>query len=146
MFIRKHIGDEPFLLTYGDGVGNIDILKLLDTHKKGGKVCTVTSVQPSGRFGALNISNDGSVSSFTEKPKGDGSWINGGFFVCEPGVFKYIENDSTVWEREPMENLAAEGQMFSYKHQGFWKPMDTLRDKIELDEDWRLGKAKWKTW
>jgi glucose-1-phosphate cytidylyltransferase len=144
--IEKHVDNESFMLTYGDGVGDIDIDKLLDGHRKGGKLCTVTSVQPSGRFGALNVDDDGSVFSFTEKPKGDGSWINGGFFVCEPDVFKYIEDDNTVWEREPMENIAADGQLFSYRHEGFWKPMDTLRDKIELDEDWRLNKARWKTW
>ncbi|SDQ00109.1 glucose-1-phosphate cytidylyltransferase [Mucilaginibacter sp. OK268] len=144
--VQKHVGNETFMLTYGDGVGDVNITQLLEAHKKANKFCTVTSVQPSGRFGALNISEDNSVTSFMEKPKGDGSWINGGFFVCEPDVFNYIDNDSTIWERDPMEKIASDGQMLAYKHQGFWKPMDTLRDKHELEEDWQLGKARWKTW
>lgn len=144
--IQSHIGNEPFMLTYGDGVGNIDIKQLVEFHKSKGKYCTVTSVQPSGRFGALNMTDDDVVHSFMEKPKGDGSWINGGFFVCEPEVFDYISGDSTIWEREPMEKIAAEGEMVAFKHEGFWKPMDTLRDKHELEEDWTKNKAKWKTW
>ncbi|GAB3938629.1 glucose-1-phosphate cytidylyltransferase [Mucilaginibacter myungsuensis] len=144
--IKEHVGNEAFMLTYGDGVGNVNISNLVDAHKAAGKYCTVTSVQPSGRFGALNIGEDGSVHSFTEKPKGDGAWINGGFFVCEPQVFDYIEGDKTIWEREPMEKIAEEGQMMSFKHEGFWKPMDTLRDKQELEEDWVQDKAKWKNW
>jgi glucose-1-phosphate cytidylyltransferase len=144
--IQQHIGNETFMLTYGDGVGNINIKELVDFHKKQGKYCTVTSVQPSGRFGALNIGDQSEVHSFLEKPKGDGSWINGGFFVCEPQVFDYIEGDSTTWEKEPMEKIASEGNMVAFKHEGFWKPMDTLRDKHELEQDWNNGTAKWKNW
>ncbi|MFY0253340.1 glucose-1-phosphate cytidylyltransferase [Chitinophaga sp. 30R24] len=144
--ISQHVGNETFMLTYGDGVGNINIQELVDFHKNNGKLCTVTSVQPSGRFGALNIGGQGLVHSFMEKPKGDGAWINGGFFVCEPGVFEYIAGDSILWEREPMEQLAANGQMVAYKHSGFWKPMDTLRDKQELESDWNTNNAKWKIW
>jgi glucose-1-phosphate cytidylyltransferase len=144
--IQPHIGNEPFLLTYGDGVSDVNITKLVEFHKQNGKLCTVTSVQPSGRFGALNITENNEVQSFMEKPKGDGSWINGGFFVCEPSVFDYIEGDLTTWEKEPMENIAKEGQMDTYKHDGFWKPMDTLRDKQELEAEWQAGNAKWKIW
>jgi glucose-1-phosphate cytidylyltransferase len=144
--IQRHIGNNPFLLTYGDGVSDVNITKLVEFHKSHGKLCTVTSVQPSGRFGALNINENNEVHSFVEKPKGDGAWINGGFFVCEPAIFDYIEGDATTWEKEPMENIAQEGQMFTYKHDGFWKPMDTLRDKHELEEDWVAKRAKWKIW
>ena len=144
--IKKHIGKEPFLLTYGDGVGNIDIKALVSLHNKQGKYCTVTAVQPSGRFGALNINNDDNVESFLEKPKGDGSWINGGFFVCQPEVFDYIDGDDTIFEKYPMEKLAADCQMTAFKHEGFWKPMDTLRDKIELENDWQNNRAQWKNW
>ena len=144
--IQPHIGNEPFLLTYGDGVSDVNITELVKFHKENGKLCTVTSVQPSGRFGALNISDKNSVLSFTEKPRGDGSWINGGFFVCEPSVFDYIDGDQTTWEKEPMENIANNGEMDTFKHNGFWKPMDTLRDKQELEADWAAGNAKWKIW
>jgi glucose-1-phosphate cytidylyltransferase len=144
--IQKHIGDEPFMLTYGDGVSDVNISDLVKFHQVHGKHCTVTSVQPSGRFGALNLSPDHTVKSFMEKPKGDGSWINGGFFVCQPEVFNYIDGDSTIFEKEPMERIAAEGQMKAFNHDGFWKPMDTLRDKHELEEDWASNKAKWKIW
>ncbi len=144
--IQPHIGDKPFLLTYGDGVSDVNITELVKFHQANRKLCTVTSVQPSGRFGALDIGNNDEVHSFMEKPKGDGSWINGGFFVCEPEVFDFIAGDSTTWEREPMENIARGGQMDTYKHHGFWKPMDTLRDKQELETDWVTGNAKWKTW
>ncbi|GAB2700803.1 glucose-1-phosphate cytidylyltransferase [Mucilaginibacter koreensis] len=144
--VQQHIGNEPFMLTYGDGVSDVNITELVKFHKENGRLCTVTSVQPSGRFGALNIGENNEVHSFMEKPKGDGSWINGGFFVCQPEVFDYIEGDLTTWEREPMENIAKEGQMDTYKHHGFWKPMDTLRDKQELEADWASGNAKWKTW
>jgi len=144
--IQSHIGNEPFMLTYGDGVGDVNIKELVEFHKANGKYCTVTSVQPSGRFGALNILEDNTVHSFMEKPRGDGAWINGGFFVCEPSVFDYIEGDSTIFEREPMERIAEQGQMAAFKHAGFWKPMDTLRDKQELEEDWVKNKAKWKIW
>jgi glucose-1-phosphate cytidylyltransferase len=144
--IQKHIGNAPFLLTYGDGVGNVDIKALVEHHLKHKKYVTVTAVQPSGRFGALNLSDADSVDSFLEKPKGDGSWINGGFFVCQPEVFSFINNDLTIWEREPMEQIASQGQMTAFKHFGFWKPMDTLRDKQELETDWNSGKALWKMW
>lgn len=144
--IQKHIGDEPFLLTYGDGVSDVNIKNLVATHQKSGKLCTVTSVQPSGRFGALNLGAENQVDSFLEKPKGDGAWINGGFFVCQPEVFDYIEGDSTTFEKAPMERLAADGQMGAYLHDGFWKPMDTLRDKVELEESWESNKAAWKNW
>ena len=144
--VARHLGNEPFLLTYGDGVSDVDITALMAFHKQHGKLCTVTAVQPSGRFGAINMGDESLVNSFTEKPKGDGAWINGGFFVCEPGVIDYIADDATIWEREPMEQLATDGQMGAYKHSGFWKPMDTLRDKVELDKEWRSNTAKWKTW
>lgn len=144
--VRKHIDSSRFMLTYGDGVGNVNIPELLSFHQAKGRLCTVTAVQPSGRFGALNLQADDTVNSFLEKPRGDGSWINGGFFVCEPEVLEYIDDDQTTWEREPMERLAAAGQMTAYKHQGYWKPMDTLRDKHELEAEWLTGHAKWKTW
>lgn len=144
--IEKHIGNERFLLTYGDGVGNVNIEELIKYHQDHGKMLTVTAVQPSGRFGALNIDQHQMVTSFLEKPKGDGSWINGGFFVCEPGVFKYIDGDTSVWEREPMEQIARDHEMAAFKHTGFWKPMDTLRDKMELDAEWNRGSAPWKLW
>jgi len=144
--IQRHIGNEPFMLTYGDGVSDVNLTELLSFHQKSEKYCTVTAVQPSGRFGALNITSDQSVHSFMEKPKGDGAWINGGFFVCQPEIFNYLESDSTIWEKEPMERIAHEGQMMAYNHSGFWKPMDTLRDKLELEEDWVQNKAKWKIW
>jgi len=144
--IQKYIGNEPFLLTYGDGVGNVNIKELVRFHQEHQKMVTVTAVQPSGRFGALNLSESDAVSSFLEKPKGDGSWINGGFFVCEPSVFDFIQGDTTVWEKEPMEKIAEKGEMVAFKHHGFWKPMDTLRDKQELEADWNNNKAQWKIW
>ncbi len=144
--IKQHIGDETFMLTYGDGLADVNITELYQFHKQSNKYCTVTAVQPSGRFGALNILDNKAVHSFMEKPKGDGSWINGGYFVCEPQIFDYIEGDYTLWEREPMEKIAAEGQMVAFEHKGFWKPMDTLREKHELEEDWVSNKAKWKVW
>ncbi len=145
--IQPYINNEPFMLTYGDGVGNIDIKALVDFHKGHGKYCTVTSVQPSGRFGALNILDDLSVHSFMEKPKGDGAWINGGYFVCEPSIFDYIKDgDSTIWEQQPMEQIANTGQMSAFKHNGFWRPMDTLKDKHDLNEMWAENNAPWKIW
>ena len=144
--IQPHIGNNPFLLTYGDGVSDVNITKLVEFHKIHGKLCTVTSVHPSGRFGALNINENNEVHSFVEKPKGDGAWINGGFFVCEPAVFDYIEGDATTWEKEPMENLAQQNEMYTYKHDGFWKPMYTLRYKQELDQSWSTNNSKWKIW
>lgn len=144
--IQKHVNNKTFFLTYGDGLADIDLNASLDFHKSHAKLCTVTAVQPSGRFGAVNMGPDNNVFSFLEKPRGDGSWINGGFFVCEPGVFDYIDGDSTTWEREPMERLAEKGEMMAFKHEGFWKPMDALRDKTELESLWNSGQAKWKTW
>lgn len=144
--IKEHVNNETFMLTYGDGVGNINITELVNFHKHNKKYCTVTSVQPSGRFGALNINDSELVDSFMEKPKGDGSWINGGYFVCEPAVFDYITDDATIWEKDPMEKLAADKEMAAFKHEGFWKPMDTLRDKQELEESWISNKAAWKNW
>jgi len=144
---KKVVGDEPFLLTYGDGVADIDIDELLKTHKSHGRAMTMTSAQPDGRFGALSISEDNQVLEFQEKPKGDGSWINAGFFVCEPEVFDYIaDGDDVVFEQEPLKNLAKDGKIFTYKHKGFWMPMDTLRDKNKLNEMWNNNEAKWKMW
>jgi glucose-1-phosphate cytidylyltransferase len=144
--IKDYVNNETFMLTYGDGVGDIDILALIALHKHHGKYCTVTSVQPTGRFGAINIGDNDQVITFAEKPKGDGSWINGGFFVCEPEIFDYIDGDGTFWEKEPMEKLATDGQMIAYRHSGFWKPMDTLRDKQELEKAWCIDNAPWKKW
>lgn len=144
--IQRHLEDKPFLLTYGDGVGDINIAELVKFHDRQKRHCTVTAVQPGGRFGALNIDHDLNVTSFMEKPKGDGSWINGGYFVCEPEVFRYIKDDETLWEKEPMEKLATENQLSAYKHEGFWKPMDTLRDKTDLENEWNSGNARWKVW
>ena len=142
---KEFIGNEPFLLTYGDGVSDVNFNELTTFHKKHGKYITMTAVQPEGRFGALETEGD-RVESFLEKPKGDGSWINGGFFVCQPEVLKYIKDDSTVFEQQPLQNLAKEGQLFNYRHDGFWKCMDTLRDKKMLNDLWDGGQAKWKTW
>lgn len=143
---KDFIGNEPFLLTYGDGVSNVDIHALLSFHKKHGKAVTMTAVQPEGRFGALQTDANDRVLSFMEKPKGDGSWINGGFFVCESKVLDYIQDDTTVFEQKPLEQLAAEGELYSYRHTGFWKCMDTLRDKVRLNELWDNGEAQWKSW
>ena len=142
----KHINGEPFLLTYGDGVADVNISETIEFHKKQNKLVTMTSVQPAGRFGALNIDANNSVASFIEKPTGDGNWINGGFFVCEPGVIDYIDGDKTVFEQEPLEKLAQDGQLVTYKHKGFWQCMDTLRDKRFLEELWESDSAPWKIW
>ena len=144
--IQKYIGNEPFMFTYGDGVSDVNILHLLEYHKKQGKYCTLTATQPAGKYGALIINNYGIVDSFQEKPRGDKNWINGGFFVCEPQVFDYIAGDETFWERDPMENLAKQNQLAAYQHEGFWRPMDTLRDKTDLEELWNTGNAPWKIW
>ena len=144
--IRSYVGNEPFMLTYGDGVADINIDRLLDYHRSHGKLATVTSTQPSGRFGALNLSENNFVRSFQEKPRGDGSWVNAGFFVMQPDIFNYIAGDATVLEKEPLENLARDGQLVSYKHGGFWQPMDTIRDKNLLEEFWNSGNAPWKIW
>jgi len=144
---QNFIGDEPFMLTYGDGVSDINIKELVTFHKKHGKSITMTAVQPEGRFGALDITDANCIQEFIEKPKGDGNWINAGFFVCEPKVFDYITNgDGSIFEEEPLRDLAKDKEMFSFKHQGFWKPMDMLRDKIKLNEMWNSGNAKWKVW
>ncbi len=145
--IQKYIGNETFLLTYGDGVSNIDITKAIEKHKVKGKALTVTAYKPQGKFGSLELNETGDVDSFTEKPAGDGMWINAGYFVCEPEVFDYItEGDETIFERAPLENLAKDGKMTSFKHTGFWKPMDILRDNKELNEMWDKGSAPWKIW
>lgn len=143
--IRQYLGDDAFCLTYGDGVGNVDISQLVAFHRSQGTLATLTGVQPPGRFGALNVRQH-KIMSFEEKPQGDGGWINGGFFVLSPSVIDYIEGDSTIWEREPLERLARESQLSAYFHGGFWQPMDTLRDKNLLEELWASGEAPWKTW
>ena len=134
------------MLTYGDGVGDVDIPKLIETHIAAKKWATVTSVQPSGRFGVLQINDKNEVESFHEKRAEDTGWINAGFFVCEPEVFDFIEDDSTTWEKEPLESLAGKRQLQSFKHHGFWRPMDSLKDKIDLNELWNNNKAPWKLW
>jgi glucose-1-phosphate cytidylyltransferase len=147
--IQPYINHETFFLTYGDGVGDIDVKELLNFHHLHKRFATVTVVQPSGKFGAITFDDKESVRvlAFQEKPKGDGSWVNGGFFVLEPGIFDYItDEDKTIWERAPLENLAKDGKLVAYKHYGFWKPMDTLRDKMDLDEAWQNNDAKWKCW
>lgn len=144
--IRPYVGSEPFMLTYGDGVSDVNLRDLVEYHKSHKKLATVTSTQPSGRFGSLDLNDDNQVLGFKEKPKGDGGWINAGFFVMEPEIFNYIEGDNTVLENEPLENLAREGNLVAYKHTGFWQPMDTLRDKRHLDELWKTGSAPWKVW
>lgn len=143
--IKEYINNETFCCTYGDGVGDIDLTTLIARHKASGLEATLTGVQPPGRFGSLDVVED-QVRSFQEKPAGDGSWINGGFFVLEPSVFDLIEGDKSIWERAPLEALAARQQLNIYKHSGFWRPMDTLRDKIELEGLWESGKAPWKIW
>lgn len=144
---ENHIGQEPFLLTYGDGVADININSLLEFHKSHGKILTMTSAQPDGRFGALDIDSKNKVNEFKEKPKGDGSWINAGFFVCEPEVFQYITGgDKTIFEQYPLREMAKNGEIYTYKHDSFWMPMDTIRDKNVLNELWLDKKAKWKTW
>lgn len=144
--VQKYVGNEPFMLTYGDGIADIDIPRLLEFHQSHGKLITMTSVLPEGRFGALNTDNTNMVNSFKEKPMGDGSWINGGYFVCQPEVFNYITDDKTVFEQEPLENLAREEQLYTYKHKGFWKPMDTQRDKNNLEKLIENNKAPWIRW
>lgn len=143
--IQKYIGDETFMLTYGDGVSDVDINALLDFHQRQGKMVTVTAIQPVGRFGALQIERDVEVHGFQEKPKGDLAWINGGFFVLKPDVFNYIDGDSTVFEREPLQRIAEANEFAAYKHRGFWQAMDTLRDKKHLEELWNT-KAPWRVW
>jgi glucose-1-phosphate cytidylyltransferase len=142
--VAKHLGNETFCLTYGDGVADIDIARIIETHRAHGKLATVTAVPSPGRFGILDMADGGSVRRFTEKPQNEMGWINGGFFVLEPGVIDYIEGDASVWERDPLQNLSADSQLIAYRHTGFWQPMDTLRDKRELEKLWATGKAPWK--
>lgn len=143
--IREYVGDQDFCCTYGDGVGDVDIGQLINLHKSQGRLATLTATQPPGRFGAIAL--DGNrVIAFQEKPQGDGAWINGGFFVLSPKAIDYIDNDQSIWEREPMERLARDNQMSVFTHSGFWQPMDTLRDKIFLEDLWRRGEAPWKIW
>ena len=145
--VNDYIDDETFLLTYGDGVSDVNIRLLIDFHRGHKTLATLTAVQPAGRFGVFDLQQEQTIiSSFMEKPQGDGAWINGGFFVLEPGVMDYIENDMTVWEQEPLKNLAQDGMLSAYKHRGFWQPMDTLRDKMYLDDLWASGNAPWKIW
>ena len=144
---QDYIGDEPFLLTYGDGVADVDIRDIVECHRRSGKLCTMTVVQPAGRFGAGVMKEDNVITSFMEKPRGDESWINGGFFVCQPEVLSYIKDgDATVFERAPLENLARDGQLNAYRHSGFWQPMDMMRDKVELTKLWQADAAPWAKW
>lgn len=145
--VREHIGNETFCFTYGDGVSNINITELIQFHKTQGTQATLTAVQPPGRFGAIVLGQEQTkIETFHEKPEGDGAWINGGYFVLEPEVIDYIEDDSTTWEQEPLQKLAHLGQLSAFKHDGFWQPMDTLKDKNYLEGLWQSGKAPWKVW
>ncbi|PMB07829.1 glucose-1-phosphate cytidylyltransferase [Fischerella thermalis CCMEE 5198] len=145
--VREHIGNETFCFTYGDGVSNVNITELIKFHKEQKTLATLTAVQPPGRFGAIILGSEQTkISSFHEKPEGDGAWINGGFFVLEPEVINFIADDSTVWEKEPLKKLAEMEQLSAFKHDGFWQPMDTLRDKNYLEDLWNKGNAPWKVW
>lgn len=144
--VRKYLANGTFMLTYGDGLSNINFNQLLKSHKENKSLATLTAIQTAGRFGVVDIDKSGNVRSFLEKPKGEGSWINAGFFVLRPEIFKYLKDDTTVWEREPLENLAKNKQLNAYRFSGFWRCMDTLRDKIELEKLWAAGKAPWKVW
>ncbi|HEY4064282.1 MAG TPA: glucose-1-phosphate cytidylyltransferase [Puia sp.] len=146
--VQKYVGDETFMLTYGDGVIDLDLNNLLKFHRAHGKIATVTAVQPEARFGGMSFGADGRVESFKEKPTGDGKWVNGGFFVLEPGVFDYLKGDmnNTMWEDDPMEHLVRDQQLTAYRHTGFWKCMDAMRDKLELESLWQNEQAKWKIW
>jgi glucose-1-phosphate cytidylyltransferase len=143
--VAPYLDDNHFCFTYGDGVGDVDITGLIAFHRSHGALATLTATQPPGRFGTFNLEGD-KITSFREKPHGDGGWINGGFFVLSPKVLGYIDGDATMWEREPLERLAEDGQLRSYRHDGFWQPMDTLRDKNRLEELWVSGNAPWKVW
>lgn len=145
--VRKYIGDETFCFTYGDGISDVNIKKLIDFHRSQRVLATLTAVQPPGRFGAITLKPaQTKIASFREKPKGVGAWVNGGFFVLEPDVIEYIRDDNTTWEQEPLKRLAQDNQLSAYKHHGFWQPMDTLRDKFLLEELWQSRKAPWKVW
>jgi glucose-1-phosphate cytidylyltransferase len=143
---REYLGNERFLLTYGDGVSDVSLPELIRQHEEAGRIVTLTAVQPAGRFGSISIEPNGLINNFVEKPKGDGSWINGGFFVMESAIFGYLKDDNTVLEREPLETLSRDGQLGAYRHHGFWKSMDSLRDKNELTALWLDGKAPWALW
>lgn len=146
--VKKYVGDEDFMLTYGDGVADVDLKELVKFHKAHGKAVTVTAIQPEARFGGMDLQNNGQVVNFKEKPKGDGKWINGGFFVLKPDVFRFLDGDmdNVMWEDGPMEKLAESGELMAYKHKGFWKCMDAMRDKLELEALWQNSNAKWKIW
>lgn len=144
--IQKFIGNEPFLLTYGDGVADVNIQETIRAHQESGKILTMTAYQPGGRLGVLNVAEDGTLISFIEKPKASGTWINAGFFVCEPDIFNYLKGDAEMFEKEPMQRLVSQKQIHVFKHTGFWKPMDTLRDNQELNKLWNEGHAPWKVW
>ncbi len=148
--VKDYVGDEPFLLTYGDGVSNVNINELIEFHKQQDAYVTLSAIRPPGRFGAFSLSDESDkIKNFTEKPEGNGhetAWINGGFFVVEPKAFDFIEGDQTIWERDPLERIADQGKLAAYKHRGFWHPMDSLNDKHKLEELWAAGKAPWKIW
>lgn len=142
--IQKYVGEETFMMTYGDGLSDVSVDKLAEFHKQNGKIATITAVQPGGRFGALDIDGADQIHGFAEKKKEDGGWINAGFMVLNPEIFDYIKDDSTVFEKEPLERCAAEGQLMAYRHEGFWQCMDTMRDKKQLEDLWNSGQAPWK--
>ena len=144
--VRNYLGEEPFMLTYGDGVADVDIRALLKFHREHGQMATITSVQPGGRFGTLDILEDGTITNFREKKKDDGGWINAGFMVLEPEIMDLIDGDDTVFEKKPLEEAARRGQLNTYKHRGFWQCMDTLREKEQLEAMWNSGTAPWKIW
>ena len=144
--IERYVQDDTFCMTYGDGVSNVNMVSLLKFHRAHGRAATVTAVRPPGRFGIIRMNETGTVTIFNEKPQGDNNWINGGFFALEPSVFDYISGDKTIWEKEPMELLAKEGNLMAYKHDGFWQPVDTLREKNLLEQIWRSKDAPWKVW
>jgi glucose-1-phosphate cytidylyltransferase len=145
--VKDHVGDETFCLAYGDGVSDVNIANLIAFHREQRCLATMTAIQPPGRYGAISLQeNQNKLAGFKEKPRGDGAWINGGFFVLEPGVMEYISGDMTVWELEPLQKLASDGMVSAYKHEGFWQSMETLRDKNVLEDMWQSGKAPWKIW
>lgn len=143
--VKGFLKNEPFCFTYGDGLSDVDVAATVNFHRSHGKLATITAVQPPGRYGALQI-EEGIVKDFHEKPLGDGAWVNGGFFVLDPAVVERISDDSSIWEREPMESLSCDGELMAFEHRGFWRPMDTLRDKSQLEELWQSGRAPWKVW
>jgi len=144
--VQHYVGKETFMLTYGDGVADINIAELVEFHKSHGKVATISATQPTARFGMVSIDQESRAIGFKEKPNGNGDWVSAGFFVLEPELFGYIEADATVFEKQPLEYLAADQQLMVYRHQGFWQPMDSLRDKNQLEDMWKSGRAPWKVW